>query len=108
MGWGGGGGGGLPGEHAQYLRPAGQLRPSCSSVPLSYPESAMQTRIFTVDFLPSYRVAIFKRTRPTGSHRPLCLFTSSSEEQRVRHYSGIMKDCPIAFIFCESKDQQYL
>jgi|LakMenEpi03Aug12_release.lakeMendotaPanAssembly.Ray.scaffolds.fasta_scaffold338059_3 hypothetical protein len=58
-------------------------------------------RVLAIDFFPSYGVAIFKRTRPTGSHRPLCLF--SSVEQRVRHYSGLMKDCHIAFLFCESK-----
>ncbi len=43
---------------------------------------------------------------PLDSHRPLCLFCC--EEQRLRHYSGIKKDCHIAFLFCEIRDKLYL
>ena len=59
------------------------------------------------DFFPSCRVAIFlKGQEPTGSHRPLCLFSCGGTKGTPLLW--IKKDCPIAFFFCESRDQQYL
>ena len=47
-----------------------------------------------------------KGQEPTGSHRPLCLFSCGGTKGTPLLW--IKKDCPIAFFFCESRDQQYL
>jgi hypothetical protein len=61
---------------------------------------------FTGIFFPFYRVAILKKTRAVRIASAALLVCAS--EQRLRHYSGIMKDGLIALIFFEIRDQLYL